>query len=101
MRKSHLKNIGLSGHYRYEKNHDQLVIQNFSGKGASGSFAGALKISNLERPAVTLDLKSDLTLNEWLLFLPLDTLTDPTGRARVNIRLKTVLNHCITSNPLN
>ena len=86
--KIRLADVATTGSYRYRNGADQLILKNFQARGQSGAISGSLSMLNLSSPSVDLQLTSDLNMDEWLLILPLDTITNPKGRMAVNVNLK-------------
>ena len=86
-----VKALEIAGSYQYMNETDRLELSSFSGNGKSGRIRGSLSLSDLSSPAVNLKLVSDLDLSEWMLFLPLDTLTGPSGRLAVDVNLSNQL----------
>ena len=80
-----LKDVALSGSYGYQDATSELSISSFKGYGRTGELKGSLSIADFNAPLVNLKLQSDLDLAEWMLILPLDTLTDPSGRMAVDL----------------
>lgn len=74
--------------YTYKNGVDELNVKEIYGKGETGSIEGALRMKDLQQPFVVLDLKSDLSLEEWMLFVPMDTITEPKGRISLNLHLE-------------
>jgi hypothetical protein len=89
--KVELKALAVTGSYQHLNDIERIDLKSFSGNGKSGRIKGALSLSDFEAPIVNLKLVSDLELSEWMLFLPLDTLTHPEGRLAVDINLSNQL----------
>ena len=85
---SSLNNVKCSGTYSIKNKRDQLNIQSFEAEGKTGTIKGSLSIDNLDKPGVNLELQSNLALEEWLIFVPIDTITKPEGTAIVNLKFK-------------
>lgn len=79
--------LQIAGRYVHQDGQDDLYLNSFSGKGRSGRIKGSLSLADLNSPAVNLKLVSDLDLAEWMLLLPIDTLTRASGRMAVDIEL--------------
>lgn len=82
-----LSSIKITGSYNHGPLSDRIDLTSFNGSGRTGEISGSLSILDLESPAVNLKLISDLELKEWLLILPLDTLSEAEGRLAVNVNL--------------
>ncbi len=87
-----LTSINIQGSYKRGHREDKIVLEAFKGNGRTGQIAGSMSISDLSSPAVNLKLIGDLELAEWMLLLPLDTLTDTRGRMAVNLNLSNNFN---------
>ncbi len=74
--------------YKYENDKSWFDFQHFSGKGKSGGFSGKLQVANLEKPKVVLDLKSNLNLQEWLIFAQTDTLQNVRGKTELELHFE-------------
>ena len=83
-----LRNVNANGRYTLENNLDKLEVFDLSADGKTGNLKGSLTINNLEKPGVSLTLKSNLDLSEWLIFVPIDTLTQPQGKAIVDLNFR-------------
>lgn len=85
---SSLNNVKCTGTYSIKNERDQLNISTFEAEGKTGTIKGSLSIDNLDKPGVNLELQSDLALAEWLIFIPIDTITQPEGTAIVNLKFR-------------
>lgn len=85
---SRIHNFSCSGSYALQQDRDHIRLNSFKGDGRTGSFEGSMDIDNLSRPGIVLDLKSNLEISEWLIFMPLDTITKPEGRAIVDLHFE-------------
>lgn len=85
---ANIRDFSCQGSYRLQNERGHVRLSRFSGKGRTGGFEGSLDINDLSRPGVVLDLKSDLELSEWLIFVPADTITKPEGRATIDVHFE-------------
>ncbi len=85
---STISNVNTRGRYTLAKKRDNLNISEFSAEGKTGKIEGNLNISDLTKPDIVLNLKSDLDLAEWLIFVPIDTITQASGKMIVDLHFE-------------
>src|SRR5690606_15830308 len=74
--------------YTLKNERDHISISEFSAEGKTGKISGTLDINDLTQPGIVLNLKSDLDLSEWLIFVPIDTLAEASGKAIVDLHFE-------------
>ncbi|WP_417589436.1 AsmA-like C-terminal region-containing protein [Owenweeksia hongkongensis] len=88
IQKSSISKVNSRGVYTLKNNRDHLHISEFSAKGKTGKISGTLDINDLTQPGIILNLKSDLDISEWLIFVPIDTITEASGKAFVDLHFE-------------
>lgn len=78
----------LAGDYTKNQNMDFLKIERFSGQTREGELDGNLFIKNFNNPFLKLNLNSTLSLNEWLLINPIDTISKASGKVHIVLELE-------------
>ncbi len=88
IRESAFKNIYCEGYYELKNGKSDLKLSEIRGKGESGVFEGSFAVNDFSSPLLELELRSDLSLEEYLSFTSIDTLENVKGRAIINARFK-------------
>jgi len=65
--------------------HTKIQIDNFSTQLNKGSIEGSFSIDNLETPAVDLNLKADINLEDWQNFFPKNYFYKTAGQAVIDL----------------
>lgn len=86
--KNSISNLNCTGSYTLKNNRDHLKISEFSADGKTGKVSGNLEVNDLTQPGIILNLQSDLDLSEWLIFIPIDTITNASGKAIVDLHFE-------------
>lgn len=88
IQKSSISKVNSHGVYTLKNNRDHLRISAFSAEGKTGKISGTLDINDLTQPGIVLNLKSDLDISEWLIFVPIDTIAEASGKAIVDLHFE-------------
>lgn len=88
IQESSISKVNSRGIYTLQNKRDHLSISEFSAQGKTGQITGSLDINDLNQPGIVLNLKSDIDLSEWLIFVPIDTLTETTGKVIMDLHFE-------------
>lgn len=88
IQESSISKVNSRGIYTLQNKRDHLSISEFSAQGKTGQITGSLDINDLTQPGIVLNLKSDIDLSEWLIFVPIDTLTETTGKVIMDLHFE-------------
>lgn len=83
-----LNKVSFTGSYKKDSRNDHLKLDKISAEGKTGILEGNLTINSFSRPLVSAQLNAQLSLDEWLLFLPSDTIENASGDVKVNVDFK-------------
>lgn len=80
-----IKGIELNGIYAKNQKTDFLRIDHFSGNTSDGDLDANILIEDFNRPFLKLHLNSTISLKEWLLLNPIDTIEKVDGKVKLDL----------------
>lgn len=83
-----ISKLNLKADYSQNEKFDLLKIESFSGQTSDGELNGNLSIKNFNNPFLKLNLNSTISLEEWLLLNPTDTISKASGKVKIVLDLE-------------